>query len=123
MCDAAFILAALERWGEGALDRLCGDFAFAAWDSDARTLLLARDPVGNRPLHYHAGKGWFAFASMPKGLLARPDVPTGPDPERLLTWQMLLPLQGPNSFFKGGNRLEFGHLAIIDADGRIRAAP
>jgi asparagine synthase (glutamine-hydrolysing) len=120
MCDAAFILAALERWGEGALDRLCGDFAFAAWDSDARTLLLARDPVGNRPLHYHAGPDWFAFASMPKGLLALPDVPTGPDPERLLTWQLLLPLQGTNSFFKGVNRLEFGHLAIIDADGRIR---
>lgn len=120
MCDAAFILAALERWGEEALDHLCGDFAFAAWDSDARTLLLARDPVGNRPLHYHAGQGWFAFASMPKGLLALPDVPTGPDPARLLTWQMLLPLQGTNSFYKGVSRLEFGHLAMIDADGRIR---
>lgn len=120
MCDAAFILAALERWGEGALDHLCGDFAFAAWDSDARTLLLARDPVGNRPLHYHAGQGWFAFASMPKGLLALPDVPTGPDPARLLTWQMLLPLLGTNSFYKGVSRLEFGHLAMIDADGRIR---
>ncbi len=120
MCDAAFILAALERWGEGALDRLCGDFAFAAWDSDARTLLLARDPVGNRPLHYHMGQGWFAFASMPKGLLALPDVPTGPDPVQLLTWQMLLPLQGPSSFHKGVSRLEFGHLAIVDADGGIR---
>lgn len=120
MCDAAFILAALERWGEGALDRLCGDFAFAAWDGDARTLLLARDPVGNRPLHYHVGQGWFAFASMPKGLLALPDVPAGPDPARLLTWQMLLPLQGPNSFYKGVSRLEFGHLAIVDADGRLR---
>lgn len=120
MCDAAFILAALERWGEGALDHLCGDFAFAAWDSDARTLLLARDPVGNRPLHYHTGRGWFAFASMPKGLLALPDVPTGPDPARLLAWQMLLPLLGTNSFYKGVSRLEFGHLAMIDADGRIR---
>ncbi|MFY8092435.1 MAG: asparagine synthetase B family protein [Niveispirillum sp.] len=120
MCDAAFILAALARWGEGALDRLCGDFAFAAWDSDARTLLLARDPVGNRPLHYHVGQGWFAFASMPKGLLALPDVPTGPDPARLLTWQMLLPLQGPNSFYTGVSRLDIGHLAIVTADGQVR---
>ncbi|WP_439813824.1 asparagine synthetase B family protein [Zavarzinia sp. CC-PAN008] len=119
MCDAAFILAALDRWGEGALERLCGDFAFAAWDSDARTLLLARDPVGNRPLHYHAGAGWFAFASMPRGLLALADVPTGPDPERLLTWQMLLPLEGRRSFYKGVSRLEIGHLAVIGADGRI----
>lgn len=119
MCDAAFILAALERWGEGAPDRLCGDFAFAAWDAEARTLLLARDPVGNRPLHYHAGPGWFAFASMPKGLLALPDVPTGPDPERLLTWQLLLPLNGTRSFHQGVSRLDFGHLAVIGADGRM----
>ena len=120
MCDAAFILAALERWGEGALDRLCGDFAFAAWDGAARTLTLARDPVGNRPLHYHAGRGWFAFASMPKGLLALPDVPTGPDADRLLTWQMLLPLDGSHSFYQGVSRLDFGHLAIVEADGRMR---
>jgi len=120
MCDAAFILAALERWGEGALDRLCGDFAFAAWDAQARTLLLARDPVGGRPLHYHAGQGWFAFASMPKGLLALPDVPAGPDPAHLLTWQMLLPLNGNRSFYQGVDRLDFGHACRVSADGRIR---
>ena len=82
--------------------------------------MLARDPVGGRPLHYHAGQGWFAFASMPKGLLALPDVPTGPDAGRLLTWQMLLPLEGRHSFYKGVNRLDFGHLAIVSPDGRMR---
>ncbi len=120
MCDAAFILAALERWGDGAVDRLCGDFAFAAWDTDARTLTLARDPVGNRPLHYHVGRGWFAFASMPKGLLALPDVPTGPDADRLLTWQMLLPLDGSHSFYKGVQRLDLGQVATVHADGRMQ---
>ncbi len=120
MCDAEFILAALERWGDGAVDRLCGDFAFAAWDTDARTLMLARDPVGNRPLHYHVGRGWFAFASMPKGLLALPDVPTGPDADRLLTWQMLLPLDGSHSFYKGVQRLDLGQVATVHADGRIQ---
>ncbi len=120
MCDAAFILAALERWGEGALDRLNGDFAFAAWDADNRTLLLARDHLDGRPLHYHAGQGWFAFASMPKGLLALPDVPTGPDPVRLATWQMLQPLVGSRSFYKGVSRVEPGHLAVVTADGQVR---
>lgn len=120
MCDAAFIMEALERWGQGALERLCGDFAFAAWDADTRTLLLARDHAGARPLHYHAGQGWFAFASMPKGLLALPNVPVGPDPVRLATWQMLWPLVGSASFFRGVSRLEPGHLAIVAADGRIR---
>ncbi len=120
LCDAAFILAALERWGEDALDRLCGDFAFAAWDADAQTLMLARDPVGSRPLHYHVGQGWFAFASMPKGLLALPDVPTGPDAARLLTWQMLLPLEAGRSFYQHIERVDPGHVAIVGAQGAIR---
>lgn len=119
MCDAAFILAALERWNDAALDHLVGDFAFAAWDSAARRLLLARDHLDGRPLHYHVGQGWFGFASMPKGLLALPDVPTGPDPLRLIEWQLLFPLTGPRSFMRGVSRLEPGHLAIITADGRI----
>jgi asparagine synthase (glutamine-hydrolysing) len=120
MCDAQFILAALERWGEESLPYLNGDYAFAAWDRKARRLLIARDHLDGRPLHYHAGQGWFAFASMPKGLLTLPDVLTGPDPIRLAKWQMLLPLTGSNSFFQGVSRLEPGHFATLTADGHFK---
>jgi asparagine synthase (glutamine-hydrolysing) len=67
LCDAAILLAGLERWGEDCLDRIVGDFAFAFWNSQRRRLLLARDPMGQRPLHYHRSATAFAFASMPKG--------------------------------------------------------
>src|SRR4051812_12500409 len=53
LCDAAFLLAALERWGESCLERLVGDYAFVLWDGARRQMLLARDALGQRPLHYH----------------------------------------------------------------------
>src|SRR5215813_12167764 len=51
LCDAAILLAAIERWDESCFERLIGDYAFALWDSARRRLLLARDPLGHRPLH------------------------------------------------------------------------
>jgi asparagine synthase (glutamine-hydrolysing) len=120
MCDAAFILAAAEKWGEATPEKLCGDYAFALWDAGQRRLLLARDHLDGRPLHYHIGNGWVAFASMPKGLLALPEIPAGHDPLRLVLWQMLLPLTGPESFYRSIRRLEPGHLAVFSADGACR---
>ena len=48
--DADLLLAAHERWGTDLVDHVVGDFAFALWDADAEELVLARDPVGVRPL-------------------------------------------------------------------------
>ena len=67
LCDAALLLAVIERWAESFIDRILGDYAFALWDSMRRQLLLARDPLGQRPLYYHHNDDFFAFASMPKG--------------------------------------------------------
>ncbi len=72
LCDAEFLLAAIERWGERCHDHLLGDYAFALWDVEKRHLLLARSPLEAKPLFYHRGPDFFAFASMPKGLLALP---------------------------------------------------
>src|SRR5579863_4573367 len=68
MCDAALLLASFERWDDDCVDHLVGDYAFAVWDAQAQRLVLARDIIGSRPLHYHRAEAFFAFASMPKGL-------------------------------------------------------
>src|SRR5215831_13928340 len=60
LSDAAILLAAVERWGEQCVERLIGDYAFALWDSARRHVILARDQLGQRPLHYHRGNGFFA---------------------------------------------------------------
>jgi len=117
LCDAAILLRCLTRWGADALDRLVGDFAFALWDSSERKLLLARDILGQRPLHYHRGKGFFAFASMPRGLHALPEIPYAPDEQAMAEFVTLMPQVGPRSFFTDVARVEAGHVATITRDG------
>jgi asparagine synthase (glutamine-hydrolysing) len=117
LCDGAILLAAIERWHEFCFEHLLGDYAFAAWDCSRRRLLLARDPCGHRPLHYHRANRFFAFASMPKGLHALADVPYAPDQERVAEFLAGIPAKGAESFFLGIERVEPGHFAIVSANG------
>lgn len=117
LCDAAILLASLQRWADSALDRLVGDFAFALWDSRTQTLTLARDFLGQRPLHYHRGKGFFAFASMPKGLHALAEIPRVPDDRAVAEFITLMPQSAPRSFFKDIDRVEAGHLVKVTRGG------
>jgi asparagine synthase (glutamine-hydrolysing) len=114
--DAALLLDAWERWGGDCVDHLVGDYAFAVWDRDRRELVLARDPFGARPLHYHRRPGFFAFASMPKGLQALPEIPTGPDEIQMLDFVALAPEAGSRSFFEGVERVEIGGMLTVTAD-------
>ena len=117
LCDAAVLLAAFERWDNDCYDHLVGDYAFALWDANGRRLVLARSPMGQRPLHYHLGKGFFAFASMPKGLHALPEIPYAPDEERFAEFIAMLPDAGTRSFFAGIERVPPAHFALVTTQG------
>ena len=117
MADAAILLAALDRWDEEAVERLEGDFAFALWDSARQRLMLARDFIGQRPLHFHRGDDFVAFASMPKGLHALAEVPAAPDRDALARFLALMPEGGTHSFFAGVERVPAGALCIVTRDG------
>jgi asparagine synthase (glutamine-hydrolysing) len=117
LCDAAILLRSIERWNEDALDRLVGDFAFALWNARERKLLLARDFLGQRPLHYHRGANFFAFATMPKGLHALPDVPYAADEQAMAEFVTLIPEGGGRSFFKHIAIVEPGHLVTVTHNG------
>ena len=70
-CDSEVLLAAYEVWGgRGCLERLRGMFAFAIWDRRERTLFLARDRLGVKPLYYALTPRGIAFASEVRALLA-----------------------------------------------------
>jgi asparagine synthase (glutamine-hydrolysing) len=116
LADAALLARALDNWGEGALDRLVGDFAFAWWDPRSCRLLLARDPIGQRPLHYHRGRGSFAFASMAKGLHALEEVPLTPNRQRATDFLALLPDTGSETFFASVERVRPAHLVVVTKD-------
>ena len=117
MADSAILLSAWERWQENCFDRLYGDYAVAVFDRNLNRLTLARDPTGSRPLHYHRGAKFFAFASMPKGLHAHSEVPRLPDQERMAEFLALLPESGPRSFFRDVCRVESGCFVTVAPAG------
>jgi asparagine synthase (glutamine-hydrolysing) len=61
--DTETIVHAYEQWGAGAIQRLRGMFGIAIWDTRSRTLLLARDRAGIKPLHYADANGRLYFGS------------------------------------------------------------
>jgi asparagine synthase (glutamine-hydrolysing) len=117
LSDPALMLRALERWEDEAVERLQGDFAFAFWDSRRKRLLLARDFLGERPLHYGRGRGFFAFASMPKGLHALPEIPPAPDQEAVASFLALIPEDGSETFFRGIGKVRAGEIVEVTRDG------
>jgi asparagine synthase (glutamine-hydrolysing) len=119
LADSALVMAAVEKWEEEAIGRLAGDFAVALWDRRRERLLLARDPLGQRPLHYHRSGGFFAFASMPAGLHALGGAAAGPDEEALASFLALMPPEGNRSFFRGIERVRPGELRIVSASGDL----
>lgn len=118
MADSALALQACLRWGQDAVEHLLGDFALACWHPLQRKLWLARDPIGHRPLYWHRQDGFFAFASLPKALFAVPGVPRALCEERLHDYLCLLPMVGPESFFKDVYRVEPGELLTLE-NGRV----
>lgn len=72
--DAALILKTYETWGEYCLEYLRGDFAFAIWDSQRKTLFCARDHFGIKPFYYVEGRDFFLFSNTLKCLRLHPHV-------------------------------------------------
>lgn len=72
--DAAIAMAAYLQWGAACLVRFVGDFALSLWDPESRTLLLARDAAGPRPLYYHANHERIVWSSELMPLLSVPGV-------------------------------------------------
>jgi asparagine synthase (glutamine-hydrolysing) len=67
--DTEVVLKAYARWGEACLAKFRGMFAFAIWDAGRHRLLIARDPMGIKPLYYSQAGSYFMFASEVRTLL------------------------------------------------------
>ena len=84
--DTEVLLHGYAQWGPAVLPRLNGMFAFALWDRDRRSLFLARDRYGIKPLYYAFAGDTFLFASENKAFLAHPEFRPAVDPEGLLEY-------------------------------------
>src|SRR5580765_1086782 len=116
--DTEVILRLYERDGAACVRRLRGMFAFAIWDTRRRTLLLARDRLGVKPLYYRLSEDGLSFGSELKVLLEDDDVPREVDPiaiHHYLTYQCV---PAPHCVFKGLAKLPPAHTLIWN-DGRV----
>jgi asparagine synthase (glutamine-hydrolysing) len=119
--DTETLLAAIDAWGiRGALERSTGMFAFALWDKAERTLTLARDRLGEKPLYYgrqHAG-GPFLFGSELKALRAHPQFRAGIDRGAITLLLRYNYIPAPFSIYRGISKLPPGtFLALKHGDG------
>ena len=112
--DSEVILAAWQKWGPACVSRLHGMFAFAIYDLTERTLFLARDRLGVKPLFYAPlSDGSVAFASELKGLLANPLLRREIDPlaiEDYMTWGYV---PDHRSILAGVHKLPAGHTLLL----------
>lgn len=113
--DTETLLAAVEIWGiEGTLDRVVGMFAIALWDRKERSLWLARDRLGEKPLYYGWQNECFLFGSELKGLRAHPAFQAEVDREALAQLVRYNYIPGPQSIWKGIKKLPAGTFLRID---------
>jgi asparagine synthase (glutamine-hydrolysing) len=115
-CDAEVILHLYEEYGPDCVHHLRGMFAFAVWDSRTRTLFLARDRVGVKPLYYAAPSGHFLFGSEIKALLAHPALSRRLNEQALSLYLTFAATPAPQTLFEGVSKLPSGHRLIVQAD-------
>lgn len=116
--DTEVLLAALIRWGESALQRVNGMFAFAFWDAAEQRLLLARDRIGEKPLYYAQVGGDLVFGSEIKAVLAWPGLERQPDMLAIHHYLSLQYVPSPWTAFEGVSKLPPGHLLAV-APGEV----
>ncbi|MBI4184335.1 MAG: asparagine synthase (glutamine-hydrolyzing) [Proteobacteria bacterium] len=117
--DTEVLLRLLAREGTRALARLVGMFALALWDRDRRTLLLARDRLGIKPLVYAGlAGGGLAFASEIAALRAHPGIDGAIDRDALSAYLACLYVPAPFTIFRAIRKLPPGHL-LRWQDGRL----
>ena len=108
--DTETIVHAYEQWGEDAFPRLRGMFGIALWDSPKRTLLLARDRVGIKPLHYAVIGDRLYFGSEIKSILSADTRAATLDFAALDHYLSFLYTPRDASIFAGVRKLPPGHL-------------
>ena len=99
--DSEVLVHGFEEWREGLLNRLRGMFGFAIWNTADRSLFLARDFFGIKPVHYSMQGGHFLYASEIKSMLEFPGFEKKFNPralDRYLSFQYAPP---PETFFEG----------------------
>lgn len=122
--DTETLLAAIEAWGIAAtLQELTGMFAFALWDRTEKTLTLARDRLGEKPLYYGWSGDTFLFGSELKALRAHPCWRGEIDREALAGYMRYGYVPLPQSIYRGIAKLLPGAWLILPVGATAAVSP
>lgn len=109
-CDTEVLLRLFQLKGTDCLEGLRGMFAFAVWDAVEKSLFIARDRVGKKPLLYaHLSNGDLVFGSEFQSLLRHPGVSRETDPDAIDSYISFLAVPAPRTAFRDIRKLEPGH--------------
>jgi asparagine synthase (glutamine-hydrolysing) len=116
--DTEVIVHAWEQWGADCVQRFNGMFAFALWDRNRRTLFLARDRLGKKPLYYALlGDGRLLFSSELKSILEDPALPRDIDPRAVEEYLGFGYVPDPRTILKAVHKLPPAHLLLWEQGG------
>jgi len=118
-CDTEVLLAALAVWGEKALGRLRGMFAFALWDSTDQSVLIARDPFGIKPLYFSHNAQRIVFASEVGALLVSGVCGSDISPTAVAEYLGWFAVPAPSTIYKGILSLQPGE-SLIFKNGALK---
>ncbi|MFA6239277.1 MAG: asparagine synthase (glutamine-hydrolyzing) [Candidatus Hydrogenedentales bacterium] len=122
LCDTEVVLHAYEEFGDDALTRLNGMFAFALYDAAKDRLLIARDHVGIKPLFYSYRNGVLLFASELDALLRSGLVDGALNPAALDAYFTYLYVPAPDTILRDAMQLPPGHKLVFE-HGDLRVEP
>ncbi|MDP1955352.1 MAG: asparagine synthase (glutamine-hydrolyzing) [Polaromonas sp.] len=117
--DTEVLLKLYARDGEAMLTRLRGMYAFAIWDRQTRSIFLARDPYGIKPLYIARSKDGWLFASQVKALLASGLVSHDADPMGQAGFWLWGSVPEPHTWFRDISALPAGSWCRISAEGQF----
>jgi asparagine synthase (glutamine-hydrolysing) len=116
--DTEVIVHLYEELGPRCVEKLRGMFAFAIWDEKERSLLLARDRVGIKPLYYYSNGEFLAFGSEIKSILALPEVKREVLPQTIDRFLTFYYVPGEETLLKDVRKLAPGHY-LVAKNGRV----
>ena len=124
LSDREVLFALYKKEGESFISRLDGMFSLALWDEEKKTLLLARDPMGKKPLYYFFNGEALIFASTLAALKYHPGFPGTLDMEALADYFSLLYVPQPFTVYRDVYALPAAHVLKVDtAKGERKLYP
>lgn len=112
--DSEVVIHGYEEWGTDVLNHLNGMFAFGLWDENKKTMFMARDRFGIKPLYYYKGTDTFVFASEIKAILKDPNIPRHIDMSSFADFFTYRYVPSPKTIWQNIFKLPPAHYLIIE---------